>query len=163
MLVVQVMGRWVSVEVLLHGETNAGQPMVTDLGMCPVVFLNRTGDDSLRLLWSEPAGDLTYHLKIMYPSRPDFWVVIGPQRGNTRPDPSVCLLGPLTVPCAVSVGRSADGEARLPAIRRVHPGAEGGQVPLRSHLLLQAEQRPPLHVASRPGFQFGHHRDQRGK
>lgn len=78
------MGKWYVVEVLQHRE----DPMKPVSGtyivdMCPIVMLKPFEYSSLKLLWSEEAGNVEYFFRIPdITRRKGFWRTITEQNGK---------------------------------------------------------------------------------
>lgn len=80
----KIMGKWYVVEVLEHivdpQKPISGSYVVES---CPIVRLRELEFSSLRLLWTEEAGNLEYTFRIPDKSRkPGFWISTGQQNGT---------------------------------------------------------------------------------
>ncbi|CAH0387215.1 unnamed protein product [Bemisia tabaci] len=79
----QMMGLWYAVEVVEHRPNvpRSGQG-TTVIDSCPVLHLAQTSKHTVRLLWSEKAGQIDYRFSIPDFEAPGRWISTGSQNGS---------------------------------------------------------------------------------
>ncbi|XP_043480905.1 uncharacterized protein LOC122510374 isoform X2 [Leptopilina heterotoma] len=78
------MGKWYVVEILEHMQENSplqNQYAVFESNTCPIIHLKSTNPGSLKLFWSEEAGDVAYHF-FFQPEREGSWYTEIKQNGT---------------------------------------------------------------------------------
>ncbi|XP_051164228.1 uncharacterized protein LOC127283417 isoform X2 [Leptopilina boulardi] len=78
------MGKWYVVEILEHMQkdsTHQNEYRVTESNTCPIIRIKSTDPHSLKLFWSEEAGDVAYHFNVDL-KRAGFWTTNIKQNGT---------------------------------------------------------------------------------